>query len=161
MSAIDILILATLAISTCIGGFRGVFKEALSLAAWVAGLWFAFHYYSAMGQWLHAKQIHDSLKNPLIQDILGFLVILVGVFLVTATITWLIKGFISLTGLAPIDRVLGLAFGLARGILIIVAFVYLGEKTSLPETEMWKKSKFIQPFKIVTLVISGYLPKDF
>ena len=158
MSAIDIIIVAIVSISVLIGGFRGVFKEAFSLAAWVIGLWLAFHHYQAAGQFIASFHFHEALSKPMVADIAGFFAILAGVFIVLMTACWLIKNVICLTGLTPIDRILGLAFGLARGVLIVVALVYLAEKTSINQTDIWKNSQLIQPFKIVTLIITHYVP---
>jgi membrane protein required for colicin V production len=161
MSAIDIIIVAIVSISVLIGGFRGVFKEAFSLAAWVIGLWLAFHHYSAAGQFIASFHFHDALSKGIVADIVGFFAILAGVFLVLMTACWLVKNVICLTGLTPIDRILGLVFGLARGVVIVIVLVYLAEKTSIINSDMWKNSQLIQPFKIVTLIISNYIPDDF
>ncbi|MNI32219.1 Colicin V production protein [compost metagenome] len=67
-----------------------------------------------------------------------FILVLLGVGLVNMTLAALIRS----TGLSPADHGLGGMFGLARGLLIVLALVAAAGYTPLPQEPWWKDAMF-------------------
>jgi membrane protein required for colicin V production len=67
-----------------------------------------------------------------------------------AIVNYLIGQLVSKTGLSGTDRVLGLAFGGLRGVLVVSAILFFMDAfTPAPTTNWWQVSTLIPEFKIV------------
>ncbi|MGP1931831.1 MAG: CvpA family protein, partial [Arsenophonus sp. ET-DL12-MAG3] len=81
-------------------------------------------------------------KNGIAIAILFITTLIIG-----ALINYLINSLLEKTGLSSTDRLLGLCFGVLRGILIVsIILFFLDTFTFLPKTEDWQHSKFISQF---------------
>jgi membrane protein required for colicin V production len=63
-------------------------------------------------------------------------------------------------GLAWEDRAFGGAFGLARGLLMMIILVLLAGLTSLPRQAAWRNALMAGPFETVAKRIKTWLPAD-
>jgi membrane protein required for colicin V production len=63
-------------------------------------------------------------------------------------------------GLSLSDRLLGMFFGLARGVLVVMALVAAGGLTSAPQQPWWKQATLAQPLETAVLVAKPWLPDD-
>ena len=89
----------------------------------------------------------DSLyiRNGTAIGILFVLTLIVG-----AIVNFVIAQLVDKTGLSGTDRVLGAAFGLLRGVLIVAAVLFfLDTFTNFEQTEWWKESKLIPHFGFI------------
>jgi membrane protein required for colicin V production len=117
MTQFDVLILVMLAISAAIGFFRGAVLEIASLFALVAAAALAI-YCVPMAAPLARRIFHP--------DWLGGVVALVGVFILAYLVLRLIGAAIArriqeTQFLGALDRSVGLAIGLARGLIVLGA----------------------------------------
>jgi membrane protein required for colicin V production len=118
-TAIDILVLLAVGGGAIVGFTRGFVKEVLALAAWIV----------AIGA---VKALHGTisalLKEPVGTDsgaaVLAFALIFGVVFLVIRTAGNALSKSARASMLGPFDRVLGVAFGALKG-LIIATVVFL------------------------------------
>lgn len=137
MTGFDFVVLAILAVSGVLGLVRGLLKEVLSLVAYllafVAAIWWGPTVYA----WLE-PYIETTLLRMGVSYAAVFIIVLLGVGLVNMTLAALIRS----TGLSPADHGLGGMFGLARGLLIVLALVAAGGYTPLPEEPWWKDAMF-------------------
>jgi membrane protein required for colicin V production len=62
-------------------------------------------------------------------------------------------------GLGFVDRLLGAAFGVARGLVAVVAFALIAGVTSLPKHEWWQNSILGRPLATAALALQPYLPR--
>ncbi|MFC2553618.1 MAG: CvpA family protein, partial [Rodentibacter sp.] len=123
---------------------RGFVREVLSLASWVVAFIVASQFYPSLAAYL--TQI-DSLyiRNGTAIGILFVLTLIVG-----AIVNFVIAQLVDKTGLTGTDRVLGAAFGLLRGVLIVAAVLFfLDTFTNFEQTEWWKESKLIPHFGFI------------
>jgi membrane protein required for colicin V production len=88
--------------------------------------------------------------------VLVFGATLLAMVLVTLAIVELVRA----VKLGFVDRVLGLAFGLARGLLIVLIAVLLAGLTRLPENRGWRDAMLSQPLEVLALSVRSYLPAD-
>ena len=141
---IDYIIIGIIAFSIIDSLLRGFVREVLSLASWVVAFIVASQFYPSLAAYL--TQI-DSLyiRNGTAIGILFVLTLIVG-----AIVNFVIAQLVDKTGLTGTDRVLGAAFGLLRGVLIVAAVLFfLDTFTNFEQTEWWKESKLIPHFGFI------------
>jgi membrane protein required for colicin V production len=135
VSWLDYAVLGVLALSTAWGVWRGLVREVISLAGWVL----AFVAANMLAEPL-AQALPQSISNPDVRVIVAF----VAIFVVTLTLVTLAAVLLSkalkATGLAGLDRTLGGLFGVARGLLIAIAFALVAGLTSFPQHPVWRDS---------------------
>ncbi|MDP3559450.1 MAG: CvpA family protein [Legionellaceae bacterium] len=150
----DIIIGSAIGLSMLTGFFRGLIKEMISLAIWVLAAWLGVHYASIPAKWIGAY-----VQEPRLQYILGFLIILLVVLLIGGILQRLLYWALVKTGLRGTDRVLGMGFGMLRGVLLISLILAVFHKSPLMETVPTDGYlyKLCQP---VVTWIESWLPKS-
>jgi membrane protein required for colicin V production len=112
----DLAVAAILLISALLAVARGFVRELMSLASWVAAAVIAWFAYPAVHPLL-AQAVGTGLPADLLTAAAVFLVPL----LVLRIVTGMMAERVASSGFGGLDRVFGLAFGLARGALIVCA----------------------------------------
>jgi membrane protein required for colicin V production len=135
MSALDIAILAVLALSVAWGIWRGFVRETLSLVGWVLAFLAANAVAAQLGELLPA-----SWARAEVRVLIAFVVVFVLVLSATTLVAALLSKLFKRAGLGGVDRTLGALFGLARGIVILLAITIAAGLTSMPRDPMWKAS---------------------
>ena len=154
MSSLDMAVLAILAGSTLLGLMRGLVKEVFSLAAWIL----AFIGARLFGPPL--APLLPGVENPALQHglalVLVFIVVLFGAGLAGS----LLAGLVKLVGLGGYDRLLGVMFGLLRGVVAVVALALLAGMTALPKTHTWQTAMSRKPLEVAAQKVVPWLPRD-
>ena len=142
MNALDLAILGVIAISAIFAFARGFVREVLSIVAWIgAGLTtlYAFnHVY---------RLVIRFVTTPLLADLIAGAGLFVTSLIVLTILTGYLARCVQSSALSPIDRTLGLIFGLARG-AVLVSLAYLMVDISLPQSDRpgWIKQAKSEPF---------------
>lgn len=135
---IDYTIVAIIAFSVLISVMRGFVREVVSLVIWVVAIVVSFIFY---------QYIAGLLVNIIHNDSVRLVISFVGLFLVTLIvgmlINYLIGQLVSNTGLSGTDRVLGIIFGIVRGVIVVVILLMIAGLTPLSKEEAWQKSVLI------------------
>ncbi|HLJ26080.1 MAG TPA: CvpA family protein [Candidatus Angelobacter sp.] len=118
MNGLDWAILGVMLVSVWLAAVHGFFFEIFSLAGTVIGFLLA-----AWGYWHIASWFLPYVKSPAIADLAGFLTIFFAVVLAAGIIARIVRKAIREVGLRWIDRFLGGAFGLVRGVVIVTVGV--------------------------------------
>ena len=155
MTIFDYAVLAILLISIIVSVLRGLVREILSLIGWVAAFVVASLFASEAAAWLPSV-----IGLPILRFIVAFLLLLLGGALLMALVNWGILRAISAAGLDLADRGLGGLFGLARGLVIIVALVMVGGMTRLPQMEIWKTALFSPLAETAVNTLLPFLPDE-
>ena len=71
---------------------------------------------------------------------MGFAVVFLASAFVGGLLSWLMKKLVESVGLRPVDRVLGGAFGLLRGAVILLGLTMVVQMTPLHKQERWRES---------------------
>jgi membrane protein required for colicin V production len=119
MNPLDLAIIAVVALSAVFAFARGFVREALSIVAWVGAAAIAIYGFN----WAEAI-IDARAHNPLLSQVAAGGGLFIGSLIVLTILTGLCARMVHAVGLTPIDRTLGLIFGLARG-MFLVCFAYL------------------------------------
>jgi membrane protein required for colicin V production len=135
---IDIAIVVIVAISMLISLLRGFVKEALSLATWIAAILVGRFFCVQL-----ATLLVDKISEPSARLAVAFALLFVGTLIVGALINQVVSQLIKATGLSGTDRVLGMVFGFARGLLVVAVVVGLLSMTPVTQDSWWNESKFI------------------
>lgn len=128
MATIDIFILLIIGVSCLLGLFRGLIKEALSLVFWVLAIIAATFFSSMVGAWMSG-----FIASPLLQRVVGFILIFIVVVFVGGLISNGISRLMSQAGLGAADRALGALFGILRGSVIVMVIVMLTARFSFTQ----------------------------
>lgn len=155
---VDFLIIAVIALSSLISLVRGFVREAISLLAWVLAFIVAFKFSN------QTASIFDGLvSNPSFRVALAFLLLFFGTLLAGAVVNYVVCLAVSKTGFTGfIDRLLGLIFGAARGILLIAVLVLLGQIADYQTSkEWWAQSSLIPKFYGLSAWLNKFVPEQF
>jgi membrane protein required for colicin V production len=154
MSMTDWALWAVLLLSMLMGVWRGLVREMLSLAGWVAAFFLA--------QWLAAAvAVHLPLQSaaPSVQYAGGFLIVFVGVIFLSALLAWLLGHLMGAVGLRPADRALGALFGLARGTVLLMALAVLVRLTGMAVQAWWRESMLVPWLQLMLDGLRPVLPQ--
>ena len=80
--------------------------------------------------------------------------------LVSAVISWGIMKAIAAAGMTLADRGLGGLFGLARGLLIVLALAIVCGMTPVPQQPLWKQALFSPLVETMVGTVLPFLPAD-
>ena len=123
MNYIDIIIIVILLIAALIGLKKGFVRQLFGLAALFLGVFCAYHFSSfAVGyivKWFHPGEN--------LTQILAFTITFLAVLLLIVFLGRLVEGLLRITALGLFNRILGLAFSVAKNALILSILIYLLE----------------------------------
>ncbi len=131
MNWLDIVLVAIMAVTALIGVFKGLVKQVIGLVAVVAGLVLASLYYDQT-----ASLFETFVKNRLLSDFLGFLLLFVVVLVAGAVLGHLVTK--AMKGpLAFANRLAGGVFGFLKAVLIcgILVFALVSFEVARPALE--------------------------
>ncbi len=154
MNWADYCIIAALGLSVLMGLWRGFIGEAIALACWVLAFWVAWTF----GAQLAAQ--FTAITLPSARLVLGYAICFVGVLIAGALIGFLMRKLIAGSGLSGSDRMLGMVFGLIRGLAIVTIAVLILKFTPLPQDPWWKESKLLPTFENAARWLSTKLPPE-
>ena len=121
MNYLDIIIGIILIIFAYGGLKNGIIREAFSLAAFIGGIYGAIKLSDLVGQWL-GKLINVSSD---MMSVISFIVVFIALVLIIYWLGNLIAGVIESISLGFIDKLGGIAFGVAKGFLLVGIIILL------------------------------------
>ena len=135
MPILDWILLAVLVCSLLLGAWRGLVFEVLSVLGWIAAF--------VLAQWL-APDVAPHLPMGGAADTVRYVAAFALVFVLGAfaccLLAALFKRLVQAVGLRPVDRVLGMVFGLLRGAILILAAGVIISNTPLQREPWWRQS---------------------
>ena len=139
MQWIDWAILIIIALSAGVSLLRGFVREALSLAGWIIAFFVAKGFYQEFSVFLEPHIETPSLR---------FAVSWAALFLLTLSasglVNYIIGQLVEKAGLSGMDRMMGMAFGALRGVLVTsVLVILLREFTPVEQDKWWSQSQLI------------------
>jgi len=153
MTPFDYAVLAVVGVSVLVSLFRGAVREVMSILSWIAAFLIALHYAPLLSELLPVAVKHSWLRL-----FIAFVVLMIGSLILFALVTLAVSQLVRRTGLAPWDRALGVLFGLARALVILVALVLIAELTPLPREPAWRNAVFRPPLEAMAKNVRALLP---
>lgn len=145
MNAADYVIIAIIVLSSLMSIKRGFTIEAISLASWVAAFIIGRLFSSPL-----AYIFADFLDPPSVREPAAFAALFVATLFVAWLIKKLLKEVVSATGLSTMDRILGMAFGALRGVIMIVfGLGVLSRLFEFDSDPWWNQSMLIPHIMLV------------
>jgi len=156
VTAVDWILLGVLVFSMLLGAWRGLVYEVLSVLGWVVSFFVA--------QWfapdLAARLPVQSAADP-VRYAAAFVLIFIAAVFAAGLLAFLIKKLVAAVGLAPVDRVLGAAFGVLRGVVLLLAATVVIDMTALKTSDWWRESKGAPVLAATLKALKPVLPEQF
>lgn len=152
---IDLTMLAVLALSVVAGMLRGLVSEVMSLAGWVVA-WLLSQAWALDV----AAALHIGEPGGQVARLSGLVITFVVTLLAWRVLTWLLQQVIHATPLAPLDRLLGAAFGALRGVLILLVAVMMLGLTPMARQASWQESGGVRWLTAAQAALAPWLPGD-
>jgi membrane protein required for colicin V production len=156
MVAMDWFFVGVLVISMLVGAWRGLVFEVISVVSWIAAFVLAQWFAPAVGHWLPISSTNEALRYGL-----GFLIVFVGTIFAGSLIAFVVKKLLAAVGLSPADRLLGAAFGVVRGVMILLAITVVVGMTPFKSAPWWQESEGARLAGVALHGLKPVLPEDF
>jgi membrane protein required for colicin V production len=154
---LDILLLVVMLVSALLAMVRGFVREIFSIVSWAAAAGVTLYFYKRLVPVAKQYIYNDLIATGAVVGIL-----FLGTLLVVSIITIKISDAILDSRVGALDRTLGFLFGLARGLIVVVAayafFDWLAPEKSHPN---WiKNAKSLVVIKSSRDWLISLMPED-
>ena len=150
MAAVDWVFLAVLGFSMLLGAWRGLVYEVLSVLGWAVSFYAAQYFAPRVSGWLPLQASNDAVRYAA-----AFVIVFVAAVFAAGLLAFLLKKLIEAIGLRPVDRTMGAAFGLVRGVILLLAAAVVMDMTALKKNVWWQESKGAP---VLTATLKGLKP---
>jgi membrane protein required for colicin V production len=160
MNAFDIAIIVIVSFCLIRGMFNGLIGEISGIIGVFAGFYGAYTYYPLM-----AVYAEGFIETPGIRNLMVFFFLFCAILIIVSLIALLIRKILRLVFLGWVDRILGLVFGAAKGLLIVSVF-FIMITTFLPKSSSLLTDSKFSPYlakvsKAMTVFVSKNTRNDF
>ena len=151
MTEFDFAVMAILLVSLLLGLWRGFMHEVLSLIGWPIALLLSNMYSNNIARLIPMEQ--EVWRLTVVYALL-FVIVLIVWGVMVMLLTKLLKAI----GSGWPDRILGGMFGVLRGVLVVIVFVWLAGMTTIPEQLFWRNAQTSKTVEDVALLTKAWLP---
>ena len=146
MQWIDWAILIIIGLSAGISLLRGFVREALSLAGWVLAFFVAKGFYQEF-----STLLTSYIDTPSLRYAVSWAALFVLTLTISGLVNYLLSQLIEKAGLSGMDRIMGMAFGALRGVLLVsLGVLLLREFTPVQQDKWWKQSQLVPHVEILS-----------
>ncbi len=156
MTAVDWILLGVLGFSMLLGAWRGLVYEVLSVLGWVVSFFVAQWFAPDLATRLPVQSASDPVRYAA-----AFVLIFIAAVFAAGLLAFVVKKLVAAVGLAPIDRVLGAAFGVLRGVILLLAATVVIDMTALKSSSWWQESKGAPVLTATLKALKPVLPEQF
>lgn len=156
MAWLDITILGIILLSALISLARGFVREAFSLAVWVLAFWVSWSFFRDL-----AVPLEAWIGSPTARLGIAFAGLMIVTLAIGGLVNYLIIQLVEMTGMSGTDRLIGMIFGAARGVLLVAVLVLLAGLTPLPNEGWWLESTLVGYFQELAFWLRDLLPPEF
>jgi len=153
MSTGDWFFAAIIVLSVLVAAAQGFFLEVFSLAGVVVGFLLAAWEYTTVAGWM------TFINPPWAANIVAFFVVFTAVSILAGAIGRIVSWAVREAGLRWVDRVLGAAFGIVRGLLVITVIV-MATAAFAPNAEWLRQSQTAPYFLVIGRGASWLAPSE-
>ncbi len=153
MTLLDYAVFAIVGFSVLLSVIRGLVREVFALAAWAIAFVVAWFFGSEL-----ATLMPEEIPSLELRLLAGFATVFFLVLLAMSLVAIAASQLVKSAGLSVEDRMLGAMFGLARGLLVVMALVLAAGATSLPAEPVWREAALRPLLERAALGIRDWLP---
>jgi membrane protein required for colicin V production len=150
MTWLDYTVIVIIALSALLGWWRGLAYEVLSLLGWVAAILVARLFAASVAPFMPA-----ALGEEAVRTAVAYAALFIGTLIIGGIVAWLLSKLVKFVGLGWLDGMLGILFGVLRGVLVVVAGM-----TRLPGESSWRNAWLSKPLESVALATRAWLPDN-
>lgn len=155
MTEIDWIIIALLVLSTIVGIVRGVTREILAIVGWIAGILLALNFAGDV-----AEKIPLESLGYIPRVMIAAVLMVAAVLFLCGLLGMILRKLLEVAEITFEDRALGAVFGLARGVVVVCACVFLfGLSETIHQSAMWRQSILIGPAETLIDWSEPFLPQ--
>ncbi|HQZ88058.1 MAG TPA: CvpA family protein [Gammaproteobacteria bacterium] len=154
LNEIDYGIIGIITVSVIFGFLRGFVRESMSLMTWIVAGILGTLYCDEVGAWF------TSISIVGVRLLLAFILIVLTTLIVGGIVSHLLSKLIKSTKFSITDRIIGILFGLARGVFVIAIVILMVQPSIISKKEIWKSSVLVSQFEPASLWIKAQLPED-
>jgi len=161
MNVLDILIGIPLIYAIYKGFTKGFIYEVATLVALILGIYGAIHFSDFTAEVIQDTFNYESQYMEYISFVVTFIAIVVGINLIGRIIDKVVEA----VALGFVNRLLGVAFGLLKGIVILSIVVhllnYVNERVNFISEEKKKESLLYEPMSQIAETLFDFFDSDF
>jgi len=131
----DWIAVALIGVSMLLGLWRGLVFEVITLAGWIAAFLFAQAFAADVGAWLPFGDPQAPWRYAA-----GFVLVFVLIAFAGGLVAALTRKLVTVAGLRPVDRMLGMAFGTARAVVALLVVAVVVHILALGQDAWWRES---------------------
>ena len=155
MTSFDYAVIAVIVLSALVGWWRGFMYELFSLIGWLAAYIVARTYSGGM-----VPYVPEAVGAVQLREATAFAALFIVTLIVGALFAWFLARLAKFAGLAGMDSKFGAVFGMLRGMLVVIALVWLGGLTGLPQKPFWRDALSSKPLQQAALYAKDYMPEN-
>ena len=152
---LDLIILGIVLLSALISLVRGFVREAFSLAVWVLAFWVSWSFFRDL-----EVPLRPLIDSPTARLGIAFGLLMIVTLAIGGLVNYLIIQLVERTGMSGTDRLIGMVFGAARGVLLVAVLVLLAGLTPLPSEDWWHGSMLVSYFQELAFWLRDLLPPE-
>lgn len=156
MAAVDWILLGVLLFSMALGAWRGLVYEVLSVLGWVVSFFVAQWFAPQVATLLPLQSASEPVRYAA-----AFVLVFIAAVFAAGLLAFLLKKLVEAIGLRPVDRTLGAAFGLVRGLILLLAVTVVMDMTALKGSDWWLESKGAAVLTATLKGLKPVLPEQF
>ena len=155
LGLLDMVILGVVLLSALISLVRGFVREAFSLAVWILAFWVSWSFFRDL-----EVPLRDFIGSPTARLGIAFGILMIVTLALGGLVNYLIIQLVERTGMSGTDRLIGMVFGAARGVLLVAVLVLLAGLTPLPSEDWWMGSTLVAYFQELAFWLLDLLPPE-
>ncbi|PZU85105.1 MAG: colicin V synthesis protein [Chelatococcus sp.] len=141
VTILDLVVIGVVLISALLAAVRGLTREVLAIASWVA---------AAAVAWVFHPQLLPMAKqyisNETVALIASIAALFLGTLIVVSLVTARVSDFVLDSRIGALDRTLGFVFGAARGLLLaVIGYLFFAQLMGDKQMPVWAKDAKAKP----------------
>ena len=139
-----------------LGAWRGLVYEVLSVLGWAVSFYAAQWFAPWAADLLPLQVVPDSVRYAA-----AFVLVFIAALFASGLLAFLLKKLVEAIGLRPVDRTMGAAFGLVRGLILLLAATVVIDLTALKASAWWQESQGAALLEATLQGLKPVLPEQF
>lgn len=158
MNIFDLIVIGVIGMSALLSFFRGFVREVMSLGAWLGASLITLYSFQTASDFIKPQVGNDAVAG----GIAAISIFLVSLILISIVNGLLLKFLKTGSDVGVLDNVVGLTFGVARGILLVsICYFMLTIVMSEKDYPMWVKQSATRPYVAHASKYIGKIAPDY